>query len=111
LVCADTPNSRCLLDDGVSAVLCEPTDPDAFGQALLRLTRSPFERLRLARMAHERSKSFRWRDVLSSAVEVYDEALGGGSSLVGAARAGDAASPWGCDGPQAALSGRAVRAR
>lgn len=75
MVCADTPNSRALLPEGVSAALCDAADPDAYRAALQRLIEAPDERRRLQAAALARSRSYRWPEILQAVADVYGEAV------------------------------------
>jgi glycosyltransferase involved in cell wall biosynthesis len=75
IVCADAPNTRALLQHGLSATLCAPDDSAAFCDALEALIANPAERARLGGEARSQSAAYRWSDILAEVVGVYDEAL------------------------------------
>lgn len=74
MVCADVPNSRALLQPGVSGLLCAPGDPLSYAAALRRLGDDPAERVRLQREALARSAAYRWPEILQAVADVYQEA-------------------------------------
>jgi glycosyltransferase involved in cell wall biosynthesis len=75
IVCADAANTRALLRHGVSAMLCSPSDPGAFCEAVSALINNTMLRGQLGREAHTLSCAYRWPEILNRAVDVYDEAL------------------------------------
>jgi glycosyltransferase involved in cell wall biosynthesis len=79
MVCADAPNTRALLQPGLSARLCAAADPAAYAQAIQALIDDPVERSRLQRGALAQSIAYRWPEILQAVVEVYREASAAGA--------------------------------
>jgi glycosyltransferase involved in cell wall biosynthesis len=75
MVCADAPNTRALLRDGRDAILCAPSDPASYAQALMNLCQKPDHLRQMAAKALERSAAYRWTEILDAVVDVYAEAL------------------------------------
>jgi glycosyltransferase involved in cell wall biosynthesis len=75
IVCADAANTRALLQHGRSAMLCSPSDPAAFSEAVSALINDTTLRDQLRREAHRLSGAYRWPEILDNAVDIYDEAL------------------------------------
>ncbi len=75
MVCSDAPNTRALLRDGESAILCPPTDAQRFCEAITSLIRDPALLAQMQNAAFERSVDYRWPEILDAVVEVYREAL------------------------------------
>lgn len=75
LVCADVANTRALLLDDSSAMLCPAGDAAAYCDALGVLICSESRRIQLARSAQALSAAYSWPDTLDAVVRVYDEAL------------------------------------
>lgn len=76
LVCADAQNTRAIIAPGRCGILCAPSDPGAFAQALGALTADPALRLRMGADALAHSAGYRWPEILDEVVGVYREALG-----------------------------------
>lgn len=76
MVCADAPNTRALLRPGRDAMLCAPTEPSAYAEALSQLIGDSEARRRMGLEALERSAAYRWTEILDQVVETYAEALG-----------------------------------
>jgi glycosyltransferase involved in cell wall biosynthesis len=75
LVCADAPANRALIEDGVSGLLVEPRDPDAYADAVVGLARDPGRAARLGAAARDASAAYSWTASLDAVVRVYGEAL------------------------------------
>ena len=83
MVCSDAPNTRALLRDGESAILCPPTDGAQFCEAIASLIDDPALLTKMQAAAFERSMDYRWPEVLDAVVEVYKEALASRPSAKG----------------------------
>ena len=83
MVCANVPNTRALLLQGVSAALCDATDPAAYCAALQVLVQDPAERARLQLEALAQSAAYRWPEILQAVVDVYREATATGAETPG----------------------------
>lgn len=75
IVCADAPNTRALLRDGRDAILCAPSDPASYAQALLSLCQDQNRLRRMGAKALDRSAAYRWTEILDEVVDIYAEAL------------------------------------
>ena len=75
VVCADVPNSRTLVEQDRSGLLCAPTDPAAYAQAMLALAADPLARARMGAGAQTQSGAYRWSQILDQAVAIYGEAV------------------------------------
>ena len=75
MVCADAPNTRSLVRQDRSGILCRPQDPQAFHDAILSLMDDPSARQAMGREAFLMSTSYRWSQILDEIVEIYREAL------------------------------------
>jgi glycosyltransferase involved in cell wall biosynthesis len=75
LICADAPNSRTLVRDGVSGILCEPQDAQSYCDAVLALLDDPARRASMGREAQLQSGAFCWSQILDQIVGVYREAV------------------------------------
>ncbi len=75
MVCSDAPNTQTLLRPGQSALLCPPTEPKAFCEAIERLMGDAAGTRQMRQAAFARSVEYRWPEILDAVVEVYREAL------------------------------------
>ncbi|MCY1646778.1 glycosyltransferase family 1 protein [Caulobacter sp. SL161] len=75
IVCADAPNTRALLRDGRDAILCAPSDPASYAQALLSLCQDQDRLRQMGAKALDRSAAYRWTEILDEVVDIYAEAL------------------------------------
>ena len=75
-VCADAPNNRALLHDGVSGLLAPSRDAVSYAWAVGRLIRDPVRRAELAAAAQAASAGSSWDAILDGVVDVYAQALG-----------------------------------
>lgn len=75
MVCSDAPNTRALLRDGESAILCAPTDGAKFCEAIASLIDDPALLTKMQTAAFKRSVDYRWPEILDAVVDVYKEAL------------------------------------
>jgi phosphatidylinositol alpha 1,6-mannosyltransferase len=81
---ADAPNTRSLIIHGVTGMLCDPSDPNAYFSACAALIDSPERRRSLGTAAREASADYRW-DAASRSVETaYREVLQAAGSPAGA---------------------------
>ena len=78
VVCADLDNSRALVAQGVSGMMCPPSDAGAYARAIAGLIARPATRQALGRAARLASARHGWDAVLDSVVDVYEEALHSG---------------------------------
>lgn len=72
IVSADVGSARALLDHGRTGLLCKAGALD-MARAVERLMLNQLERSRLAHMAYEDSKKYRWNEVLDKVIEAYQE--------------------------------------
>lgn len=75
LICADVPNSRTLVQDRLSGLLCRPQDAQSYCDALVTLLDDPGRRAAMGREAHRQSGAFCWSQILDQIVGVYREAV------------------------------------
>lgn len=73
VVCADLPNSRCLVAPGVSGLLAPAGDIPAFAAALEALARSPGRRAALGAAGLQASAAFGWEACLDGVIAAYEE--------------------------------------
>jgi glycosyltransferase involved in cell wall biosynthesis len=76
VVASRTRSLEGYVEDGRTAVLVAPGDPDALRAAIDRLLASPADRDRLARSAFERAAAWTWEDYLS-AIAAFGHGGGG----------------------------------
>ena len=75
MVCADAPNTRALVQNGRSGILCPAQDIGAYCNALETLLDAPSLRASMGREALNVSASYRWSQILDQIVGVYREAV------------------------------------
>jgi glycosyltransferase involved in cell wall biosynthesis len=75
VVCADMPNSRGMIRDGLSGLLHAAGDADGYLRSLQRLYGQPELRASLGRAARDASAAYSWTAALSSVVDTYREAI------------------------------------
>lgn len=74
MVCADAPNTRALLRDGLDAILCAPSDPGSYADALRGLGQDRDRLRQMGAKALARSAAYRWTEILDQVVDIYAEA-------------------------------------
>ena len=77
VVCADLPNSRCLVTPGVTGLLAPAGDIPRFAAALEALGRSPDRRATLGAAGLRASADFGWEACLDGVIAVYEELVAG----------------------------------
>jgi len=75
VVCADLANSRAMVTQGVTGLLCSPSDPADYAQAIAGLIIDPAGRAALGTSARIASAGHAWPAILGHVVSVYEEAL------------------------------------
>ncbi len=75
VVCADLANSRAIVTQGLTGLLCSPSDPVDYAQAIGGLIIHPEGRAALGRSARIASAGHAWPAILDNVVGVYEEAL------------------------------------
>ncbi|WP_091743152.1 glycosyltransferase family 4 protein [Phenylobacterium immobile] len=76
VVCADVPNSRTLVQHGRSGLLCAPSHPQAYADALAALLGDAERRAEMGAEALRQSAAYRWPQILNQTVDIYCEAVG-----------------------------------
>ena len=74
-VCSDIAGYRDVVRDGLDAVLVQPGDPTALGEALHALALDPRRREAMRTHARERAERFAWPQVAGEVVSAYEEAV------------------------------------
>ena len=75
MVCAEAPNTRALVRQGRSAILCPSQDVSAYHAAVQSLFDDPQRRALMGQEALHDSASYRWSQILDQIVGVYREAV------------------------------------
>jgi glycosyltransferase involved in cell wall biosynthesis len=86
VVCADLPNSRCMVTPGATGLLAPAGDIPGFAAALQALAGSRQRRAELGAAGLKASAAFGWEGCLDGVIAIYEELIaGGGAPLAEAA--------------------------
>ena len=71
VVSADAPNARALLEEGVTGLLCEPSNANAFAEAVLSIARDKAGRVAMGQAGREASAAYSWDSASESVAQIY----------------------------------------
>lgn len=72
VVASDIPGYRHVLQSGQQGLFARPRDPEDVARAIVRLAKSPDERLAMGQAGRKRAQEFDWRSVTQRILTVYD---------------------------------------